>query len=63
MNCVFNSKFLFLFSNGVYIFVLQSGGNGKWNLHVGWFCYEKFVYDSDVDFHEMFQVVKVWHKL
>ncbi len=25
------------------------------------FCYDKFVYDSNVDFHEVFQVLKIWH--
>jgi hypothetical protein len=27
------------------------------------FSFEKNVYDGDVDFQEMFQVIKFWHKL
>jgi hypothetical protein len=27
------------------------------------FCYENFVYNGDVDFHELFQVIKISHKL
>jgi len=56
IDCAFNCN-LYIINNGFSICVLWSVGNGKWSLHIGFFSYNKFICDNEVDFTKTFEQI------